>query len=184
MWGRRTKAGAAARQEGEQTAVQLELHLQAGGALAPIPMTALPLDDGETAYADVLCSVARYYGTEVVYPRMGAGYFEDHPTFGRRWVPNRRLDERRRREAEADAQERWRDHASARVVLTSAGVRISPAGSGTWLPFDHVLLTDITSHPDQPTVALSYSVCAPLLLSGPAVPWLGAAIRHLWQSCS
>lgn len=183
MWRRQSTAGLEACQEAERTAAQLELHLQAGGALVPIPVTGLLLDGGETAFADVTCSVARYYGTEILYPPGGAGYFEDHPTFGRQWVPNRRLDERRRREAEADAQERWRDHTSARVVLTSAGLRISP-DEGTWLPFDHVLLTDVTTHTDQPTVTLSYSVCAPVLLSGSAAPWLGVAIRHLCQQQS
>ncbi|MFF1420633.1 hypothetical protein [Streptomyces sp. NPDC058280] len=46
----------------------------------------------------------------------------------------------------------------------------------TWLPFDHSLLTGVTLGHHE--VVLSYSVCAPLLLAGPAAPWLGVAIEH------
>ncbi|MFB7651534.1 MULTISPECIES: hypothetical protein [unclassified Streptomyces] len=139
-------------------------------------MDGLPLADGEVAFADVACSAARFYGTEVVYPRP-AGYFENHPTFGQQWVPNRRLDGRRSREAEDAAVPQWRDHTAARVVLTSTGVRLKPTGSPTWLPFDHALLTVVSA--GQPEAVLSYSVCAPVLLSGWAAPWLGVAIEHL-----
>ncbi|MEU7183233.1 MULTISPECIES: hypothetical protein [Streptomyces] len=163
-----------------EAASRLELHLRASGLLEPVVVPGLVLDAEETAFADVVCGTARFYGTEVVYSRGGAGYFENHPTFGRRWVPNHRLDARRRQQAEADAQARWRDHTPARIVLTSEGLRISPASAlGTWLPFDHVLLADITVSPEHQVLELSYSVCAPVLLSGAAAPWLGVAIRHL-----
>lgn len=170
-------AHTAAQHDAEHAAVQLELHLRAGGALVAVPAPGLALDAGETAYADVVCTSARYYPVEVVYPQAPAGYFEDHPTFGRRWVSNDRLADRRRHEAEREAQARWRDQAQSRVVLTSNGLRISPAGAPTWQPFDHALLTSVrlTGH----GLVLSYSVCAPLLLSGPAAPWLSAAIRYL-----
>ncbi|MER7043675.1 hypothetical protein [Streptomyces jumonjinensis] len=138
----------------------------------------LPLEHGEIAYADSICGTARRYATPVAYPRP-AGYYEDHPAFGRRWVSNPRLTARRNRTAEADARERWRDQTSARVVLTSVGLRIKPAGTGVWLPFDHSLLTAVVPSPEQLSVELSYSVCAPLLLSGPSVPWLTVAIEHL-----
>lgn len=123
------------------------------------------------------CSAARFYGTDIDYPPSTNGYFEDHPTFGRRWVSNRRLDARRRQEAEDSALPQWRDHTAARTVLTSLGVRLLPVGTRAWLPFDHALLTGVADEPSA--VVLSYSVCAPLLLSGPAAPWLGVAIEHL-----
>lgn len=170
----------AARYEADQAAVLLEEHLQAGGSLTPVPVPGLALDDGEVAYADVVCTTARFYATDVVYPPR-AGYFEDHPAFGRRWVANPRLDARRRQQAEAEAQERWRDHCRGRVVLTSDGFRVLQEGVpvAEWLPFDHVLLTHITVTPARHELALAYSVCAPLLLAGPAVPWLGVALRYL-----
>ena len=172
-------AEAAVQQEAEDAASALALHLQAGGALAPIPALGLALDPGETVYADVVCATARFYATEVPYEQ-GAGYFEDHPTFGRQWVPNHRLDARRRRQAEAAAQEQWRDHNPARVVLTSTGLRLNLAGAPTaWLPFDHVLMSGITVTPGRRELVLSYSVCAPLLLAGAAAPWLSVAVRHL-----
>ncbi|MGW3163323.1 hypothetical protein ACWC9Q_10610 [Streptomyces sp. NPDC001142] len=179
MWQlRRKRPGDAVRLDGAQAASALALHLQHGGDLSPVEAPGLPLADGEVAVADVMCSAARYYGTDVVYPR-SAGYFEDHPAFGRRWVPNHRLDARRYREAEAAAEPQWRDHAQARVVLTSAGVRLGPSGSGSsaWLPFDHSLLSGVTAGHDN--VVLTYTVCAPLLLAGPAAPWLGVAIEHV-----
>ncbi|AXG82649.1 hypothetical protein [Streptomyces paludis] len=170
----------AAHSEAEQAASQLQHHLQTGGELTPIHVPDLALDDGETAYADVLCTTARYYGTEIVYPHAPAGYFKDHPTFGRRWVPNHRLNNRRRHEAEAEAQERWRDHAPARVVLTSDGLRIHPEGSPPrWLPFDHALLNNVSFRSGVLEVVLSYNVCAPILLAGPAAPWLRVAIEHI-----
>ncbi|MGW5400140.1 hypothetical protein [Streptomyces sp. NPDC003952] len=177
MWLRqRDRAEETVRPEAVEAASALELHLQNGGELAPVQADDLALADGEVAFADVACSVARFYGTEVVYARP-AGYFENHPTFGRRWVPNRRLDARRLQEAEAAAEPQWRDHTVARVVLTSAGVRLKPSGSPGWLPFDHALLAGVTTR--QPEVVLSYTVCAPLLLAGPAAQWLGVAIEHL-----
>ncbi|QCX77866.1 hypothetical protein C9F11_21170 [Streptomyces sp. YIM 121038] len=155
------------------------MHLQAGGTLTPVPVPGLVLDAEETAYADVMCATARFYATDIPY-QQGAGYYEDHPTFGRQWVPNHKLDARRRQQAEAEAQAQWRDRTPARVVLTSSGLRINPAGMPTtWLPFDHALLTGITVTPARHELVLSYSVCAPLLIAGPAAPWLSTAIRHL-----
>ncbi|MEV0278599.1 hypothetical protein AB0I22_19755 [Streptomyces sp. NPDC050610] len=173
---------AAARHEAEQAAAGLARHLEAGGALAPVPAPGLALEPGETAYADVVCGMARFYPTDVVY-QQGAGYFEAHPTFGRQWVPNARLDTRRRQQAEAEAQAQWRDHTTARVVLTSDGLRINPAGGpADWLPFDHVLLSGISVAAARHELMLSYSVCAPLLLTGPAAPWLSIAIQRLSPS--
>ncbi|MFF5567675.1 hypothetical protein ACFY7Z_20500 [Streptomyces sp. NPDC012623] len=178
MWSRRRgRAADAVRADAVQAASALAVHLQGGGGLLPVQVDSLALATGEVAFADVACSAARFYGTDVDYPPSGSGYFEDHPTFGRRWVTNRRLDARRRQEAENAALPQWRDHTMARVVLTSIGVRLLPVRVGDWLPFDHALLTGVTD--EQSAVVLSYSVCAPVLLSGPAAPWLGVAIDHL-----
>ncbi|MEU9120556.1 hypothetical protein AB0C96_11965 [Streptomyces sp. NPDC048506] len=180
MWLRRRNRGQdTTRPDAAQAATALALHLQGGGELTPVPVDGPPLADGEVAFADAQCSAARFYGTEVDYPSSTNGYFEDHPTFGRRWVTNGRLDARRRQEAEDSALPQWRDHTAARVVLTSVGVRLLPVGTNDWLPFDHALLSGIAAKPSA--VVLSYSVCAPLLLSGPAAPWLGVAIEHLHQ---
>ncbi|OKK02898.1 hypothetical protein AMK26_22300 [Streptomyces sp. CB03234] len=180
MWRRRQGwSEDAARPDAAHAAAALALHLQNGGELAPVQVDDLPLADGEIALADVVCSVARFYGTDVVQARP-AGYFENHPAFGRRWVPNHRLDTQRRQEAEAAAEPQWRDHTMARVALTSAGVRLRPFGSSAWLPFDHALLAGVTT--GQPEVVLSYTVCAPLLLTGPPAPWLGVAIEHLHRT--
>ncbi|MFF3554618.1 hypothetical protein ACFYXL_14555 [Streptomyces tsukubensis] len=163
---------------GANAAAQLKEYLDAGGELAPVPAPGLPLGPGETAYADVLCGTARRYATEVVYPPP-AGYFEDHPSFGRRWVANPRLTARRNQAAEEVAQDRWRDQTSARVVLTSVGLRVLPTGTTAWLPFDHALLTGLMPSPEHQAVELSYSVCAPMMLTGTTVPWLTTAIKHL-----
>ncbi|MFJ8748725.1 hypothetical protein ACIREO_05205 [Streptomyces sp. NPDC102441] len=177
MWSRRRdRAEDGVRADAEQAASALTLHLQDGGGLLPVQVNGLALAAGEVAFADVSCSAARLYGTDVDYPT-STGYFEHHPTFGRRWVTNRRLDARRRQEAEDAALPQWRDHTAARVVLTSAGVRLLPQGAREWMPFDHALLTGVTAEPSA--VVLAYSTCAPVLLSGPAVPWLGVAIEHL-----
>ncbi|MFD5068572.1 hypothetical protein ACFWNC_11665 [Streptomyces sp. NPDC058369] len=181
MWSRRRdRAEDAARADAVQAASDLAVHLQGGGSLVPVQADGLALAVGEVAFADVACSAARFYGTGVDYPTPASGYFEDHPTFGRRWVSNGRLDSRRRQEAEDAARPQWRDHSAARVVLTSAGVRLLPVGAREWMPFDHVLLTGVANEP--PSVVLSYSTCAPLLLSGPAAPWLGVAVKHLHHS--
>lgn len=183
MWTRRRdRAEDAASPDPVQAASALTVHLQGAGSLLPVPVEDVPLADGEVAFADVTCSTARFYGTEVAYPRSSAGYFEDHPTFGRRWVSNGRLDARRRHEAEVAARPQWRDPAMARVVLTSIGVRLLPTGSPSWLPFDHALLAEVAE--EQSTVVLSYSVCAPVLLAGAAAPWLGVAIEHLRRTAA
>ncbi|WND36409.1 hypothetical protein RI578_19905 [Streptomyces sp. BB1-1-1] len=178
MWSRRRdRAEDAVRADAVQAASALTVHLQGGGNLVPVQADGLALAAGEVAFADVACSAARFYGTEVDYPTSASGYFEDHPTFGRRWVSNGRLDARRRQEAEDAALPQWRDHTAARVVLTSTGVRLLPLRAREWMPFDHALLTGVAAEPSA--VVLSYSTCAPLLLSGPAAPWLGVAIEHL-----
>ncbi|MFC7928739.1 hypothetical protein [Streptomyces cinereoruber] len=180
---RHRRAEAPARYDADTAAAQLEVYLQAGGSLRPVQLDDLALDQGEVAFADVRCTMARYYATTVTYPKAPAGYYEDHPAFGRRWVPNHRLDARRRRAAEVEAQERWRDHAGARLVLTSEGLRINPLDApGTWLPFDHALLTHIAAAPARRELVLSYSVCEPLLLSGNVVPWLSVALHSLLPS--
>lgn len=177
MWRRRqSQAGNDVRPDAVEAASALALHLQNGGELSPMQVADLPLAAGETALADVMCSAARFYGTDIVDPRQ-AGYFEDHPTFGRRWIANNRLDARRRQEAESAAEQQWRDQMPARVVLTSTGVRLRPSDSSDWMPFDHALLSGVTTGYSE--VVLSYTVCAPLLLAGPAAPWLGVAIEHL-----
>ncbi len=179
MWRRRqNQAEDAVRPDGVQAASALALHLQNGGPLTPVPMADFPLAEGEVALADVWCSAARFYGTEVEH-RRSTGYFETHPTFGQQWVANP-LDARRRREAEAAAEPQWRDHTPARLVLTSAGVRLRPSGSPDWLPFDHSLLTAVTTGPAE--LVLSYAVCAPVLITGPAAAWLGVTIEHLRQT--
>ncbi|MEV1081929.1 hypothetical protein AB0I98_27380 [Streptomyces sp. NPDC050211] len=183
MWSRRRdRAEDTVRADAVQAASALAVHLQGGGSLLPIQADGLALAAGEVAFADVACSAARFYGTDVDYPPSASGYFEDHPTFGRRWVTNGRLDARRRQEAEDVALPQWRDHTTARVVLTSVGVRLRPVGARDWLPFDHTLLTGVAD--GQSAVVLSYGVCAPLLLAGPAAPWLGVAIEHLVRPAS
>ncbi|MGJ5898378.1 hypothetical protein ACSCBZ_41515 [Streptomyces niveiscabiei] len=169
----------AAHRHAAEAAAQLDAHLRAGGTLIPVPTPGYTPDPGETAYADVMCTTARFYATDPVLPPR-AGYFENHPSLGRRWVTNRRLDAQRLQQAEAQAQEQWRDYEWARVVLTSEGIRINPPDSpDTWLPFDHVLLANLTVEPERQELVLSYSVCAPLLLTGPAVPWLTVAVDRL-----
>ncbi|MGW1123845.1 hypothetical protein [Streptomyces sp. NPDC002526] len=181
MWSRRrVRAEETPLADAVQAASALASHLQAGGSLVPVQVKDLVLAAGEVAFADVACSAARFYGTQVTNPTSASGYFEDHPTFGRQWVSNGRLDARRRQEAEDAALPQWRDHTGARVVLTSTGVRLLPTGSREWMPFDHALLTGVAAEP--PSIVLSYSTCAPLLLTGPAAPWLGVAIEHLHRS--
>ncbi len=179
-WRKRRETDEQALISGKRAADELAAALRSGACLPSVQAPSLSLDPGEVAHADVTCGTARFYGTEVVYPQGRAGYFEDHPTFGRRWVGNRRLEARRRRDAEIDAQERWREHTAARVVLTSQGFRLRPIPFGAeWLPFDHVLLTGAAPVPDREQVELSYSTCAPLLLTGTAVPWLVVALDNL-----
>lgn len=169
----------AAHRHAAEAAAQLNAHLRTGGTLIPVPTPGYTPDPGETAYADVMCTTARFHATAPVLPPR-AGYFENHPSLGRRWVTNRRLDAQRLQQAEVEAQEQWRDHEWARVLLTSDGIRINPLNSpSTWLLFDHVLLTNVTPEPDRQELVLSYSVCAPLLLTGPAVPWLAVALGCL-----
>ena len=165
--------------EGQEAASALSQHLQAGGSLQPVPAPGLALQDGEVAYADVTCTMSRWYATEVVYPRGRAGYYEDHPTFGRRWVDNPRLAARRTHEAEAEAQPRWREPCGVRVVLTSLGLRVLPHGSRVWLPFDHALLDDYTVPAQPGQLVLSYVSCAPLLRAGSGAPWLAATLAAL-----
>ncbi|MFD6417014.1 hypothetical protein [Streptomyces sp. NPDC060194] len=159
-----------------QAAFELAQHLQADGGLAPIQVGGYALVDGEVAFADVTCWASRYYGTGVVRPRP-AGFFEDHPAFGRRWVSNRGLDARRLREAEAAAEPQWRDHTTARVLFTSLGLRVMPCRETAWLPFDHALLTSVA--PGSSEVVLSYTTCAPLRLGGESADWLGMALDHV-----
>ncbi len=165
----------------EEKSNQLSQAIEHAAVLPTARVGGLVLEPGEVAYADVVCGTARYYATyPVVAPE--AGYFEVHPAFGRRWVSNRRLNARRRQEAEAVAQLQWRDHTTARVVLTSVGLRVCPSGNAEWLPFDHALLTGITNSGEAGGVVLTYDCCPPLLLMGPAAAPLADTIKHLMHT--
>ncbi|MFC1403223.1 MULTISPECIES: hypothetical protein [Streptacidiphilus] len=162
----------------EDQAEHLNQAITHGTALPTLSVPGLDLAPNEVAHADVMCGTARYYATHTVVPPE-AGYYEVHPAFGRRWMPNRRLNARRHREAEAAAQLQWRDHDTARVLLTSVGLRLCPSGTALWLPFDHSLLTGITNGATAGEVVLSYSSCPPLLLVGPWADLLADTIRRL-----
>ncbi|WP_338684657.1 hypothetical protein QD712_29675 [Streptomyces acidiscabies] len=169
----------AAHRHAAEAAAQLDAHLHAGGTLIPVPTPGYTPDPGETAYADVMCTTARFYATNPVLPPR-AGYFENHPSLGRRWVTNRRLEARRLEQAVTGTQERWHDFEQARVLLTSAGLRISLVSApGNWLSFDHALLTVLTANPACQELVLSYSVCAPLLLAGFMIPRLETVFRYI-----
>jgi len=162
----------------EEKAAQLSQAVAHGAVLPTVRVEGLVLEPGEVAYADVVCGTARYYATHPVLPPE-AGYFEVHPAFGRRWVSNRRLNARRCQETEAVAQLQWRDHSTARVVLTSLGLRVCPSGTVEWLPFDHALLTGVTDAGEGGGVVLTYACCPPLLLVGPGATPLGNTISYL-----
>jgi hypothetical protein len=162
----------------EEKATQLSRAAEHGAVMPTARVGGLVLEPGEVAYADVICGTARYYATYPVVPPE-AGYFEVHPAFGRRWVSNRRLNNRRRQEAEAVARLQWRDHTVARVVLTSVGLRVCPSGNAEWLPFDHSLLTGMTDSGEEDGVVLTYDCCPPLLLTGPAAAPLADTIKNL-----
>lgn len=127
-----------------------------------------------------MCTTARLYTTDPALPPR-AGYYENHPSLGHRWVTNRRLDAQRLQQAEAQAQEQWRDHEWARVLLTSDGIRINPPNSpDTWLPFDHALLTNVTAEPDPPGTRAVIQRVRPATShrSGGAVVGSGAGTIH------
>ncbi|MGW8556289.1 hypothetical protein [Streptomyces tubercidicus] len=64
-------------------------------------------------------------------------------------------------------------------MLTSDGLRILPDQTAAWLPFDDALLTGIAVAPARHELTVSYSVCAPILLSGLPVPWRAVALPFL-----
>lgn len=163
---------------GAKAASDLQDHLAAGGGLPNLgTVPGLLMGPGEVLHADVTCGTARLYETAVHYPEGRVGYYDNQPVFGGRWVDNPVLAARRRREAEVEAQLRWRNHDINRVVLTSVGLRV--LYDDEWIAFDHELLIDLRRESESGHLVLVYRPCPPLSLTGSATPWFHIAISHI-----
>ncbi|MBA0053664.1 hypothetical protein E0L36_23185 [Streptomyces sp. AJS327] len=168
--------------EAVDAAKDLESHLATGGAFLSIAVSGMQLPPDEYAVADVWCTSSLYYAAPIEYPVGRAGFFENHPDLGHRWVDNPRLDRKRRDAAEREAAARWRDDVPTRAVLTGSALHLLRQDAAGWSGYGHdQLLSCVTDHQALGT-SLGYRGCLPVRLTGAAVPWLAVALNHLRTS--
>ncbi|MFG3259044.1 hypothetical protein [Streptomyces sp. NPDC048172] len=159
---------------------ELQQWLEAGRPLPTIDVPDAPLADGEVAHADVLCTVARYYATEVHYPLGQRLYFEEHPVLGRRLREDLVPTPGEFQAAQRAAEPQWRDSSAARVVLSSSALHLQHGcAGGPWSNFAHSHLAGFRPDANGNYISMNHPPHDPVLLGGPHVPWLTAALIHL-----
>jgi len=163
--------------EGWSRACQLYEYLANGGEAAQVPPGSLRLAPGEVAYVDTGVGYARFYGKNVTY-QTTSGFLMGSAAFVAAGVVGnalRNTSAKRRAEAEAAAQ--WRDQAHVRAVVTNH--RILTDVQGRLLDFWHEGVVEFTGDLSQPMIMLRYQVGHPLLLHGPAVPYVAVVLARL-----
>jgi hypothetical protein len=167
----------AALRDGWSSACRLYEHLAAGGQLVPLPLGALRINPDEIQFGDAVLGYARYYGT-VVQTQQGSTFWFGSPLFVAGGLAAESLvNAAARRQAEAMAAARWRDHARVRTALTSK--RFLCDYAGTWLNFWHEGVQEITVDLSRWAFVLRYEVGEPLMIHGPAAPWFAVAAARI-----
>ncbi|MEV4134580.1 hypothetical protein AB0J72_20715 [Dactylosporangium sp. NPDC049742] len=163
--------------EGWSSACQLYGHLHAGGELAALPPGSVRLNPGEVAYADTMLGYARFYGTTVTYERNSTFLLGSAAFVAAGMAATAIANSSAKQRAAAQAAAQWRDHATVRTILTNQ--RLMCDYRNRWLSFWHNGITELQGDVTQWLFVLRYEVGDPIMLHGPAAPWLTVSIAHL-----
>ncbi|WP_298801174.1 hypothetical protein [uncultured Pseudokineococcus sp.] len=124
--------------------------------------------EGEVFFLDAPAVYSRYYGQDVAYTQ-ASGFYLGPPAFvlagmGLTAVGNAR----RRSAAEREAQERWREHQTCRLVVSNQ--RLLCFAGGRWLSFWYGGMTAVHPGVREWSLVCQFDGAAPLALSGAPVP--------------
>ncbi|MEU2202109.1 hypothetical protein [Isoptericola sp. NPDC019482] len=123
----------------------------------------------ETFFCDTPIMYARYYGMDVEYSQT-SGFFFGRPSFVLAGLAATAVGNASRRSAAArQAQEQWREHAQARLVISDK--RLLVHVHGRWLSFDYGAMSAIYPEPGNWMVVCQFPDTAPLMLSGQYAPY-------------
>lgn len=162
---------------GWMLARQLAGQLRAGEQLQPLTVWGLVFHDGERVHIDTQANYARYYRGDGSYQHV-SGVFFGHPAFVISGLALTALNNSaRRRQAEAEARTRWREHQPARVIATTE--RLICQANGQWLSFYFNAVTAFYPEPHNYSVVFEFPDTSPLQLVGPMAPLL--AVYSTWR---
>jgi len=132
---------------------------------------------GEEIMATAHGNYSRFYGTDVSYMQ-SSGFFMGNAAFVLLGVAATTLGNRaRRRQAEAMAQQQWREQQSVYAIVTNCRVLCQKA-DGTWLSFYYSGVTSMDVDSTTGTLILQFPDTQPLMLGGAA--GLFCAVAMVW----
>ncbi|GAB2568002.1 hypothetical protein [Leucobacter ruminantium] len=126
------------------------------------------LQNGERLFEDVTLGYARYYGADVQYTQTSSFAF-GHPAFVLSAIAvNAAANAASARRASLAAAPQWREHQTARVLITNR--RFLVHANGRWLSFWFEGITAIYPETAVRTLICQFEVGEPLMLTGDAAP--------------
>lgn len=150
--------------------------LRNGGWLEPVAIAGLPLEPGESAYADLHASGWRYFALDqLAYERrtlLVGGPF----LMGLTGIVSAIGNSRRRRDAERVAAPQWRPLGQLRIVVTSQ--RLLVWFDQVWWSVWYSAIADIRPDPANSCLDLYFEADPPYRLVGPHVPALCVVLAY------
>ncbi|WP_155852836.1 hypothetical protein [Arthrobacter sp. H14] len=165
-----------AHQDAYQQAKVLTNALAEGQAPPEIQVWGIVLRPQERAYMNITADYARFYGGNGVYTHT-SGFFWGRPAFMFAGMAFTALgNSARRKAAAAEAQHRWREVQTTRMILTNERI-ICLAGS-EWLSFFFADVSTCYPEPGNHSLVLEFFSTRPLLIGGIDAPL--AAVFSVW----
>lgn len=132
---------------------------------------------GEQVIATAQGNYSRFYGTDATYMH-SSGFFMGNAAFVLIGFAATAFGNRsRRRQAEAIAQEQWREQQSVYAVVTNQRI-LCQLANGTWLSFYYGGITSLDIDSATGTVIVQFPDTQPLMLGGTA--GLFSAVALVW----
>ncbi len=135
------------------------------------------LQPGERLIIDAPADYARYYGTDAVYQHTSGFFFGSTSYVVAAYGATALANSSRRKAAEQAAQTQWREIQQARVIVTDRRA-LCQRGDGRWLSFWYGGATALYPEPENWNVVFDFPDTEPLMLHGPAAPYVCAAAVH------
>jgi hypothetical protein len=162
-------------QQGWQAAIQLYLHLSAGGAPQPVRSSVM-LADGPV-YLDTGFQYARFYGQTVEYTSRSTFAFGSPLFVATAMLAGAAANAADRRRAEILAAPQWREHSVVRTVLTQRSTWCSV--QGRWLSFEHDAIVEYGVDPAAAACLFTFFSSEPLRLQGPPAWYHAVLLAYL-----
>ena len=156
-------------------AVALLRHLREGGQPAQLS-TALRVGD-QHVYADVPLVYARFYGMNVEYGQSSMFAWGGPLFMAAAYTSNAVSNANARNRAAREAAPQWREHTTARTVVT--GDQTACLVNGQWLAFSHSAVVELGADLSRYTCLLTFGEVEPVMLHGSAAPYVAVLLSYL-----